>query len=90
MAETVPTNTERTNRLKLIWGIISLAGPTALWIVVGVLFAVSNYTLGYTYDDETAIIRTALSVIGYLLAVVAFLTWLPGIIVGIILLVTRK
>lgn len=88
----------RTNRLKLIWGLVCLIGPTALLIVALLVYAIANFiaagtTSGSGGDDlfgEPSPGETIANVVMFLVGTVSVLTWLPGIIVGIILLATRK
>jgi hypothetical protein len=81
-----------TGRTKL--ALLLLIGPSALWVIVFILFAVTNFVFTSTLSDigvdaGTSVINTIVNVILYLVGVVAFITWLPGIITGIILLATK-
>ncbi len=81
--------TKMTGRTKLaLWLLI---GPTGLYVAVFTLFAVINYVFSTTTTGlgEASVIATIMNVILFLAGVVAFLTWLPGIITGIILLTTK-
>lgn len=77
---------ERTNKLKLTWGIICLVAPTALILLSIILYAIVQFVAG----DSLSTVRTISNVILFLTGAVAVMTWLPGIIVGIILLATRR
>lgn len=77
---------ERTNKLKLTWGIICLVAPTALILLSIILSAIVQFVAG----DSLSTVRTISNVILFLTGAVAVMTWLPGIIVGIILLATRR
>ncbi len=79
---------EHTNKLKLIWGLIALIGPTALIIISIVVYAVVNVTIASTGGSSG--ISTVANIILFLVGAVATLTLFPGIIVGIVLLATRK
>lgn len=98
----LPTDIEqvqKTNRLKLTWGIICLTLPTVLFIITVVGYTVIEYfiiqqTANYAasdslFPDRNPIIKT-LNIILRLSSIVSILAWLPGIITGIILLATRK
>lgn len=82
-----PANSnERTNKLKLIWGLIFLLAPSALFVLALILAAVSNLVFGTSNPSA----RVLVNVIVFLMGALVVLTWLPGIIAGIILLATRK
>ena len=76
---------ESTNKLKFTWGLICLIAPTALLIITIVFYAIAQVVTG---DLSTA--RTVINVLLFLLGSLAVFAWLPGIVVGIILLATRK
>lgn len=83
-----PDNTadqKRTNKLKLVWGLIGLIGPTALVIVSLLAYAGLNLLLG-TSSPISTVINIALYIVG----VIAILSWLPAVVIGIVLLATRK
>ncbi len=75
-----------------------LIAPTALFIVTFILFAVINLIFNQTMqlpaDGEalapTPLIVTITNIILFLTGVVSVITWLPGIIIGIVLLATKK
>ncbi len=81
----------RSNKLKLTWGLVCLIAPTALLILSVLIYAIFSFAFP-SFDSASgasspnAIVNILLFLIGGL----AVLTWLPGIIVGIILLATRK
>ena len=92
---------KKTNKVKTTWAIICLVGPTALIVLSVVLYAVFNFIAG---SQETASIasntlfseagpsplRTIGNILLFLVGIISILTWLPGIVVGIVLLATRK
>lgn len=92
---------QKTNKLKTTWGIICLVAPTALVIVSVLAYVILNLIAG---SQETAHVasdslfseagpsplRTIGNVILFAVGAIAVMTWLPGIIVGIILLATRN
>ena len=88
MQQAAQTDSDRTNRLKLVWGLISLIGPTALIIIALLGYAVANFAFASFEQPSQA--KTILNIVMFLVGAVSVLTWLPGIIVGIILLATRK
>ena len=65
-----------------------MIGPTALLVATFMLFALTNWVVSYfaTVGIATTIINVLLFVAG----VISILTWLPGLIIGIILLATAK
>ena len=84
----------RSNKLKLTWGLICLIAPTALIIFSIIIYAIFNFVFssldsssGGSYGSTS---DTIVNVLLFLMSSLAVLTWLPGIIVGIILLATRK
>lgn len=74
------TNARRTK--VALWLLI---GPSALFVGTIILYVVTNLI----FPDASAI-KVIVNIILYLAGVVTILTWLPGIIIGIILLATRK
>lgn len=78
---------EKSNRTKLIWGLVCLLGPTALFFASIIIYTVMAI---FTAGGGTSAASTIANVIGFLIGAVVVLTWLPGIIVGIILLATRQ
>ena len=73
---------------KLIAGLWLLIAPTALLIVTFLLYAIINFVFFSVGGNDIA--RVILNVLLYIAGVIGVLTWLPGIIVGIVLLATRK
>ncbi|MDN5819463.1 MAG: hypothetical protein L0H38_01800 [bacterium] len=76
----------KVNKRKLTWGLICLIGPTIIFIVGIMMLAVAS-SLPETGDGT---LKTNLNITVYVCTLIAILTWLPGIIVGVILLATRK
>ena len=95
------TSIQKTNKLKTTWGIICLVAPTALVIVSVLAYVILNLIAG---SQETAHVasdslfseagpsplRTIGNVILFAVGAITVVTWLPGIIIGIILLTTRQ
>lgn len=84
----------RKNHKKLaLWLMI---GPSALFVVTIVLYALSNFIFsasqpvdGELYGD-TPILKTILNILFFLSGIVTIITWLPGLIIGIILLAKQS
>jgi len=78
-----------------LWALIA---PTSLFIVTFILFAIINWifnpTMWPTADTEaltpTPIGFTIANIILFLAGTISVITWLPGIITGIVLLSTKK
>lgn len=91
-----PTTAQPKSKKKLIWGLVCLLGPTTLVIVSVILYAIVNLATGgdsASNNDPLAQpspIHTISNVVLFFVGAVATLTWLPGIIIGVILLATRK
>ncbi len=110
--ETPQTTTKMSTRTKAaLWLLI---GPTALYIVLIIAFAMVNWVFlstptttttycdtGYsvqegiygdgcttTPTDSVETVRAILNVILFLGGALAFISWLPGLIIGIVLLAT--
>lgn len=73
-----------------------LLGPTILWAIAFFIFAVGNYMLGSLDMNaggefrNTGPIQIFFNITGFLIAGLAFLTWLPGIIIGAVMLATQR
>ena len=96
LAQPHPSQQNKSNKTQLIWGLVCLIGPSALLILTILTYAVINMISGSSTTDEASLFaepsvgETALDVIMYLVGAATVLTLLPGIIVGIVLLATRK
>ncbi len=95
------TATQRTNKLKTTWGIICLVAPTALVVVSIIAYAILNFIAGSQEAAQVASdslfaeagpspLHTIGNVLLFLVGTIAAISWLPGIIIGIILLATRQ
>jgi len=92
-----PQQRKMTGRTKTaLWLMI---GPTALMIVAFLGYALINLAFATTTAatvtesapfGEQTVVQTIANVLLFLVGVVTFLTWLPGLIVGIVLLATPK
>ncbi len=91
---TAPTPAAKKSQ-RTLWAIICLAGPTALFILTSILFAVSNYLyvgMATPYEGPTpdaSITHTVINTVSFIIGAIATTTWLPGIVVGIVLLATK-
>lgn len=91
---TIPKDTQlQPYNRKRLWAVVLLVGPSALWLIAFLTFAIGNYMLG-SFDMQssgelrnTGPMQILFNISGFLIAAVAFLTWLPGLIVGTTLLV---
>lgn len=90
---TAPTKNKR--KILALWLLI---GPTALIIGSIILYAIVNFILastmtapaeGETFGPQSPI-QSILNIILFLVGAISVVTWLPGIIAGIILLTTQK
>lgn len=80
--DTAPAPTKMSGRkVAALWLMIA---PTAMIIGVFFIFAIANWGLGYAPGVEG--IRTALNIVLWLIGVLGFISWLPALIVGIVLL----
>ena len=95
------TSIQKTNKLKTTWGIICLVTPTTLVIVSILAYDVINFIAGSQETAQVASdslfseagaspLRTIGNVILFAVGAITVVTWLPGIIIGIILLTTRQ
>lgn len=67
-----------------------LIGPTALLIVVFFLYALLNWVTGTDITTTLETLRVALNAMLFIAGLISILVWIPGIVIGIILLVTKK
>lgn len=81
---------QKSNKQKLTWGLVCLIGPSALLVGSLLLYAIVNFIFIGDASGDISPLKTIINVILFLIGAVVTLTWLPGIIVGIILLATRK
>jgi len=87
----------QSNKKKLIWGLVCLFGPSVLIVFSIVIYAIVNFMSGTGTSTNEADVFTEPSVwervsniVLFLVGGLSVLTLFPGIIVGIILLATRK
>ena len=72
-----------------------MIGPTALLVVSFLLFAIVNFVAstatpapGELFAEQSAI-SPIVNVLLFLIGIVTIVTWLPGLIIGIVLLATK-
>jgi uncharacterized membrane protein len=90
----VPVVNEKRKTLAL-WLLI---GPTALIVTAVILYAVANFIIASTAPTPgngemfgaPSTFGMVVNVVLFLVGSVSVITWLPGIIIGIILLTTQK
>lgn len=85
----------KTNKKKLIWGLICLLGPTLLLVITIFTYAVVNFLIADTAQSSSELFTTSpvgavFNTLMFLVGALVILTWLPGIIAGIVLLATRR
>ncbi len=88
----------RSNKNKLRWGLICLIGPSVLLVVSITAYAVINFMVntntpapaGDSLSADSNPIAVMTNVVLFIVGSITVLTWLPGIIIGIILLASRK
>lgn len=84
---------KNTRKIVALWLLI---GPTALIVGSIILYAVANLIMSSitpAAGEELggqSVVQTIVNILLFLVGAVSVLTWLPGIIVGIILLTTQK
>ena len=90
-----PAETKQKSHTKL--ALFLLIGPTALFIGAIICYAVMNFIISSTEPgtstelfNEPSPIKTGLNVLLFLAGAISVLTWLPGIIIGIVLLAKKK
>jgi len=97
---TQPTHKMSPRTKTALWLMIA---PTALFIIVLVAYTFINLALGMTIPDQdpeqnpqlfndspSPVATTLLNSLLFITGGISFLTWLPGLIIGIVLLATQK
>lgn len=84
----------KRNKRKIV-GIILAFGPTLLIIASLLLYATANFftTSNSSSSDlfgETSLLQSIVNICLFLMGVTGVISWLPGLIVGIVLLTTKK
>jgi hypothetical protein len=86
----------KSNRKRTILALWLMIGPTALIIVSVLGFALVNYITAQTAPEAGALFSepsagpSAMNIILFIVGAVSVMAWLPGLIIGIILLATKK
>lgn len=70
---------------RTIWGLVLLIAPSAFGILTLIMSFVVNYYIDL--DDDTA--NSIVQIVFTLLNLIVSITWLPGVVIGIILLATK-
>ena len=88
---------QRSNKKKLLWGLVCLIGPTALIVIAILGYAIANFVAGSVAPTAEGELlpqpsagSTIVNVFLFLVGAVFALTWLPGIIIGTVLLAKRQ
>jgi hypothetical protein len=92
-AKTVVAEPLKKNHKKMALTLI--IGPTALFIAAIVISALSNLLFSAQINEgelfgQVPVGKTILNIITFLFGAVAVLTWLPGLIIGIVLLAKQS
>ena len=66
-----------------------LIAPSALIVFTMVLYIIVNAVAGNSYDSATDSFTAFANILIFLVSLVGFISWLPGIIVGIVLLASK-
>jgi hypothetical protein len=94
---TPPTPTPaKSNHKRTVLALWLMIGPTALIIASILLYAIMNFMFapatpaGDNLFGEQTAGQTITNVILFIVGAISVMTWLPGLIIGIILLATKK
>jgi hypothetical protein len=88
-ASSNPAPTRSTSKIIALWLLI---GPTALIVGSILLYAIVNFIIAGANASENSMhtVQTVTNIILFILGAISFTAWLPGIIIGIVLLTTQK
>ena len=98
-AQPEPTTTAtiaKSSHKRTVLALWLMIGPTALIVVAILLYAIMNVMFAQatpTGDDlfaEQTAGQTIANVVLFIVGAISVITWLPGLITGIILLATKK
>jgi len=67
-----------------------LIGPTALLTLALLSFVLTNWAFASLAGDAGGVGASLMNVLIFLFGLIGFITWLPGLIIGIVLLATKK
>jgi ABC-type glucose/galactose transport system permease subunit len=79
-----------------IAGILLVAGPTSLIVLTIFLYAFTNFIFAGAPSSsdnlfgDSSPMQAILNIIFFALGATGVITWLPGLVIGIILLATRR
>ncbi len=91
-----PLEPSKKRNGRKIAGITLLVTPTALIIVTVIIYALMNFVFAGNSSTDSELfgsqsaLTTGLNVLLFLTGTVGVLTWLPALIIGIVLLATQK
>lgn len=89
-----PIATPVNNHKRVVLALWLMIGPTALIIVTIILYTLSNFIIGSGSGsgmfNQPSPLQSVINILLFLVGTIVVITWLPGLIAGIILLATRK
>lgn len=94
-----PASTQQRTGKRTVIALWLMIGPTALIVATLILYGVVNFLLGATAPESTADpallteqspLRSVANIILFFIGATSVATWLPGMIIGIVLLATGK
>lgn len=85
MHEQPVTQPHKKMTQRTMWGLILLIAPSALGILALIMSFVTNYYIDSSDNTTESIMRIVFMIINIIVSI----TWLPGVVVGIILLATK-
>jgi len=95
-APTPTTEVVKSNRKRTIAALWLMIGPTALIVISIIAYAVVNFLTLQAAPETDAMFgeqpvgMTIMNIILFLVGAISVITWLPGLIIGIVLLATKK
>jgi hypothetical protein len=90
-----PVVAESPKKSKKRLALILIIGPTVLFVAAIIISALSNLFFSAQISEselfgQVPIGKTILNIFSFLFGAIAILTWLPGLIIGIILLTKQS
>lgn len=85
MYEQPATQPHKPITKRTMWGLILLIGPSAL----GILSLLVSYVVSYYISPQSDTAQSVVQIIAFLLNGIVGITWVPGVVLGIILLATK-
>lgn len=88
-------STPASNKKRTMLAIILLVGPTILFILTILISSIGHLLLSEATSSGSLFAEPStgmkiVNVVTFVTAALSFLSWLPGMIIGIILLATKK